>query len=211
MRNNPLDALLSKTRQGLLAKLLFDPEREWYLSDLARNLQVQPSSLQRELAALVEAEILLARKDGNRTYYRANQNCPFYGDLRGLLLKTLGLGDVLRKSLEGLSDRIDVAFVYGSFARSTGVTASSDIDVMVIGRAGLAELAPALKRVEQELGRPVNPSTYTAEEIAKKLATGHHFVRTVMDGEKLFIRGDEGDLAAALNAKPNPTAHDEQE
>lgn len=75
---------------------------------------------------------------------------------------------------------------------------------------GLADLASALKWAEEQLGRPVNPSTYTAEEIAKKLVTGHHFLRIVMDGEKLLLRGDEGDLAAALGAEPNQAPRDEQ-
>jgi len=51
---------------------------------------------------------------------------------------------------------------------------TSDIDLMVIGRIELAELARALKRAEEILLRPVNPSIYTPlEEIAEKLAAGH--------------------------------------
>ena len=74
---------------------------------------------------------------------------------------------------------------------------------MVIGEAGLSDLLPTLKRAEQELGRLINLSTYTREEIAKKLAAGHHCLRTIMDGEKLFIRGDASTLAAALGADFN--------
>ena len=53
----PLDALMPKTRQGILAALLVQPERTWYVSELARRMGVTPSSLQRELQALTRAGI----------------------------------------------------------------------------------------------------------------------------------------------------------
>ena len=208
-RSTALDALFPKTRQWVLATLYMDPTREWYLSDLARHLKVQPSSLQRELASLVKAGILRRREDGNRTYYSAETDSPIFGDLHGLLLRTAGLRDVLAESLKPLRDRIDAAFVYGSVARKDE-HAASDVDLMVVGRIGLAELAPALKDAEDMLLRPVNPSVYTSAEIAEKLAAGHHFLTTVMSGEKLFVLGDTDDLAAALKREARPDARHEQ-
>jgi predicted nucleotidyltransferase len=186
-----------------------DPTREWYLSELARHLKVKPSSLQRELANLVEAGIFCKRADGNRTYYAAETESPIFNDLRGLFLRTAGLRDVLAASLESHSDRIDVAFVYGSIARQDE-HAGSDVDLMVIGRVGLADIALALKDAERVLLRPVNPSVYTRAEVAKRLAIGHHFLTSVMNGEKLFILGSKDDLAAAINRKRGSDARDDQ-
>jgi DNA-binding transcriptional ArsR family regulator len=208
-RKSVLNALFPRTRQAVLAATLMDPAREWYLSDLARHIGVSPSSLQRELASLVDAEILRRRVDGNRVYYRAEADNPIFGDLRGLLLRTAGLKDVLAERLAELRSRIDVAFVYGSVAREDE-RASSDVDLMVIGGVGLSELAPALKDAEARLLRPVNPSVYRAEEVVEKLRAGHHFLGTVMRGAKLFIVGGEDDLAAALERAPRPAARHEQ-
>ena len=59
MRNiKLLDALLPKTRQGILAALLGQPEKTWYVSELARRMGVPSSSLQRELQALAQVGIL---------------------------------------------------------------------------------------------------------------------------------------------------------
>jgi predicted nucleotidyltransferase len=207
-KTSVLDALFPKTRQAILAETFRDPDREWYLSDLARRLGVPPSSLQRELASLVDAGILRRRRDGNRTYYRAETGSPIFGELYGLLMKTAGVKEVLAAGLERFRDRIRAAFVYGSFARGTE-QAASDIDLMVIGRVGLAELAPALKEAEDRLLRPVNPTAYTPEEFARKLDEGHHFLGAVMGAEKLFLVGDADDLDAALGRKPGPAAHDE--
>jgi uncharacterized protein len=208
-RKNALDALFPRIRQAVLAATLMDPTREWYLSDLARHIGVAPSSLQRELASLVEAGILRRRADGNRTYYRAETDNPIFGDLRGLLLRTAGLKDVLAECLARFRSRIDVAFVYGSIAREDD-HAASDVDLMIIGDVRLSELATALKDAEDRLLRPVNPSIYTPAEAAVKLRAGHHFLGTVMGGVKLFIVGGRDELAAALEHEPRPAAHHEQ-
>jgi predicted nucleotidyltransferase len=204
-----LDALFPKTRQGLLATLYMDAAREWYLSDLARHLGVPPSSLQRELANLVAADILHRRNDGNRSYYSAQTENPIFADLYGLLIKTAGLRDVLVSCLGPFRNRIKVAFVYGSIAKQEE-RATSDIDLMIIGQVGLAELSKALKTAEEKLLRPVNPSIYTPEEIAEKLSAGHHFLRTVMSEEKLFVLGDKDDLAAATKREPSKASRDKQ-
>ncbi len=204
----PLDALFPKVRQALLAATLLHPERWWYLSDLAKHLGVRPSSLQRELAALVEAGILHRLQDGNRVYFQANAECPFLAELQGLFVKTVGVVDVLREALKSFTKRIDSAFVYGSMARATEF-ASSDVDLMIVGQVGLADLTPALRRAEARLGRPVNPTLYTREEFATKLQAGHHFLKVVLDGEKLFILGDPHDLAATPHRPPRADTRDQ--
>ncbi len=192
-----LDALFPKTRQAILGAMLIDPARSWYLSDLARHLGVTPSSLQRELHSLARGGILRRSADGNRVYFRTDPDCPFLSELRGIILKTVGLGNVLQECLDPLRDRIRVAFVYGSMARSEERSAS-DVDLMVIGSVGLSQIAPVLKKAEISLGRAVNPSVYSAEEVVKKLSAGHHFLETILKGEKIYIQGDQSDLEAAL-------------
>src|SRR5262249_534539 len=143
-KDTTLDALFPRTRQAILGAMLIDPERSWYLSDLARHLAVPPSSLQRELVDLAKAGVLRRRQNGNRVYFQADSNCPLFTELRGIVLKTVGLRDVLRKCLDPFARHIRVAFVYGSPARSED-RSTSDVDLMVIGVVGLSDLAPALK------------------------------------------------------------------
>jgi len=204
----PLDILFPKIRQAILAATLLHPDRWWYLSDLAKHLGVRPSSLQRELAALAQAGILRRKQDGNRVYFQANTDCPFLPDLQGLLTKTVGVVDVLREALEPFASSLDWAFVYGSIARAEEL-ATSDVDLMLIGPVGLVELTPALRRVEQRLGRPVNPTLYSREEFVTKLHAGHHFLQTVLDGDKLFIVGNPHELATVTHHPPGTAAHNE--
>src|ERR1700691_6011757 len=108
----PLDALLTATRQKVLAQTLGHPERWWYLHELARALRLRPSSIQRDLATLTAAGILSRRRNGNRVYFKADETCTIFPELRQLLLKTIGLIDVVKQALRPLSSKTQVAFVY---------------------------------------------------------------------------------------------------
>ena len=193
-KHAPLDALLPKVRQGILAATVLHPERWWYLSDLARHLHTTPSSLQRELASLVSAGILRRRQEGRQVYFSPDPDCPLLPELQGLMAKTAGLVEVLRQALAPLADQIICAFVYGSLARGE-VRSASDVDLMVIGRLGLAALSPQLAQAEQRLGRPVNPTLYTRAEWTRKVKSDHPFVQEVLAGAKLFLIGTADDLA----------------
>jgi predicted nucleotidyltransferase len=185
---SPIDALLTKSVQGVLAATLMQPERWWYLSDLARFLHRTPSSLQGALAALVKAGVLHRKEEGNRVYYQADRRCPFHSDLRGMIAKTVGLVDVLREALRPQASRIDAAFVFGSVARATERSAS-DIDLGIIGTLGRFDLAIELAWAEERLGRPINTKLWQPSEFKKRRTSGDHFVTTLIRGEKLMVMG----------------------
>lgn len=194
MRNvRPIDALLPKTRQGILAATLLEPGKAWYASELARRMGVPSSSLQRELRDLEEAGILKTHREGRMAYYRANTDSPVFPELRGLILKTAGLVDVLAEAIEPLSRKLRVVFVYGSIAAGREDSAS-DIDLLVIGKVSPVDLAVPLRHARELLGRDINPSVYAPAEFAKKRAAGNHFLTRVLDKPKLFVLGDEDEL-----------------
>jgi DNA-binding transcriptional ArsR family regulator len=168
-------------------------------------LEVTPSSLQRELRALTDAGILRRRREGNRVYFQANPDCPFLGELQSLLTKTVGVVEVLRKALTPCAARIDWAFIYGSMARAEALS-TSDVDLMIVGEVGLAELTPALRRAEKRLSRPVNPTLYSHTEFVTKLTVGHHFLKSVIDGEKLFVLGSPHELQTVISGPPGARA-----
>jgi len=197
MRNTApaLDSLFPTVRQGVLAATLGQPEKWWYLSELADFLSTRPSSLQRELVSLKRSGILQQRKDGRRTYFKAETRSPIFRELRSIFEKTTGLIPTLRVALAPVADKISFAFVYGSVARRQE-HATSDVDLMVVGTAGLGELAPSLRRAEKRLGREVNVTNYSVEEFRKKVVGGDHFLTSVLKGSLQFLKGEQGDLEA---------------
>jgi predicted nucleotidyltransferase len=207
-KNNMLDALFPRTRQNILATLLLSPERRWYLSDLAQRLGVPPSSLQRELASLTEAGILGREADGNRVYYQANPAFPLLHELQSLFAKTSGLTDQIQEALTPFDAEIDFALIFGSVARGER-TAQSDVDVLVVGSFGMADLALPLRELERMLQIPVNVTHFRPSEFRDKLAQNNHFLQTILWGRKIFLKGSDHELANITGKSQNQNAYHE--
>ncbi len=197
MRNiRLLDALLPKTRQGILAALLGQPEKTWYVSELARRMGVPSSSLQRELQDLTTVGILKNHRQGRMAYYQANTDSPVFAELRCLILKTAGLVDVLAEALKPLVAKLRLVFVYGSIA-SGNEKSDSDIDLMVVGKVAPAELALPLRRARELLGRDINPTVYTPAEFDKKRNSKDTFLSQVLAKPRLLVIESQNDLGKA--------------
>jgi predicted nucleotidyltransferase len=130
-------------------------------------------------------------------YFRANDGCPIFDELRGIVIKTMGAAVAIATALEDLAERVRVAFVFGSVARGEEINVS-DLDLMVIGDATFSEVADAVRGAEQVILREINLTVYPAEEFSSKVRAGHHFLRVVLSREKFFILGDERELEALL-------------
>lgn len=191
------NALFPGTRGAILSATLGHPERSWYLVELARHLRRSPSSLQRELASLVASGILRRTVRGRQVYFQAESRSPVFTELRGIVLKTVGLVDVLRRRLKPFQDQMEWAFVYGSLARGQE-QAESDVDLFVVGQLGLAELAAPLRKAERSLDRPVNVTLRTTQELTAKTRSKEHFVNSVLSAPKLFVLGDEDEFDEAF-------------
>jgi len=153
-------------------------------------------AVQRELAGLSDAGLLTVSKQGNQKHYQANANAPVFAELRGLVLKTMGLADVLRAALLPLAAQIDLAFVYGSVAKQLD-TAQSDIDVMIVSPGlGYADVFGALESANATLGRKINPTLYTPADLAKRVERDNAFVTRVLQQPKIWLIGNEGQLHA---------------
>ena len=188
------DALFPKGRQRVLAVLFGNPGRSFYANEVIALAQSGTGAVQRELAALSEAGLLTVTKQGNQKHYQANASAPVFAELRGLVLKTMGLADVLRLALAPLASQIDMAFVYGSVAKQQD-TAHSDIDVMIVSAGlGYADVFGALEGAATTLGRKVNPTLYTPAEIAKRISQDNAFVTRVLQQPKIWLIGNEEQL-----------------
>jgi len=185
--------LFGKTRRAILTLLYSHVDESFYLRQLARSAGVGMGAVQRELKALVDAGIISRNAQGHQVYYQANLQSPVFKELKSLVIKTVGVGDVLRTALAPLADRIDAAFIYGSIARGEE-RKSSDIDVLIVGNVTFAEVTAALNSAQKTIGREINPTVYPLTEFLSKVRTGHHFLNTVLSGEKLFLIGDKDEL-----------------
>jgi predicted nucleotidyltransferase len=185
--------LFGKTRQAVLALLYGRADSSFYTKQILDAVKIGRGTVQRELKNLTDTGIIIREVQGRQVYYRANARCPIFDELKSIVRKTFGMADIIRQSLATNADKIRVAFIFGSVAKSTD-DRRSDIDLMVVGKISFGDVVSLLTPAEQKLGREVNPVVYPIAEFKKKVREDHHFVKTVLEDEKIFVIGDEDEL-----------------
>lgn len=190
------DALFTKVQQRVLGILFGNPGRSFYANEIIMLAGSGTGAVQRELARLAGAGLVTVARVGNQKHYQANPAAPVFEELRGLVLKTSGLADVLCVALAPLAAQISAAFVYGSVAKRQD-TAASDIDLMVVSDSlSYAEIFAAMEEATTRLGRPVNPTVYSRQELARRIEQDNAFIQRVLAQPKLWLIGEENGLAA---------------
>jgi|SRR6185437_29874 len=187
-------ALFSNVQQRVLSLIFGHPERSFYTSEIIRRVRSGTGAVERELSRLQSSGLVSVERIGNQKHYRANRESPIFEELHSLVLKTAGLADPLKDSLEPYADKIKAAFVYGSVAKGKD-TARSDIDLMVIGEdLSYPDLYAGLQKAENVLHRQVNPNFLSPKEWRRKLVEKNSFVVKINAQSKIFIVGSENDL-----------------
>jgi len=187
-------ALFGQTRRAILALLYGHPDEAYYLRQLVRSAGLGLGAVQREVKRLADAGIFQRTVRGRQVYYQANPECPLFEELKSLVVKTAGVADALRDALAPLAGQINVAFIYGSVARFKQ-RSGSDVDLMVIGDVSFGDVVSALGAAQELLHREINPTVYSPAEFRSKLKARHHFLSSVLRNEKVFVIGDEHELA----------------
>ena len=180
-------------RGKALSLLLLQPQRRLHVREIARLTGTVAGTMNKELDRLHKAGLLEKHRVGNQLQYCANQQHPVFPELSALLRKTIGLADVLALALMPVADRITVAFVFGSVARSSD-TAASDVDVIIIGRVDFGEAVNLLYEAQATLQREINPKIFANDEWQAKLAAKSSFILDVLSKPKLFLIGAQRDL-----------------
>jgi uncharacterized protein len=192
---NILSEILSSKIRAEIFHLLFGiANEELHMREIERRSGYIIGTVQTELKKLLRLNLVIKRRDGNRLYYRANKDHPLYPDIHNIILKTVGLTDVLKKAIEHHPD-IHIAFVFGSIANHNE-KAESDVDLMVIGSLGLRILTRLLSGITQQIGREINPHVLTIEEFMKRKAKKDHFIIQVVDSPRIMIKGNDDEFKA---------------
>jgi len=191
------DALFSESQSRLFRWLFGQPKRSFHLSELRRLTGLGSASLQRELRKLTDAGLVSSERVGNLRRFQANPKSPVLGELVALTRKTLALEPMLREALSPLIPRLRAAWIFGSVAKQAD-TATSDIDVMVIGEdLALGEVLERLLPLEAELGRKINPTFYSPAEFERRRAELDSFVSRVLAQPILSLIGEVDEFTGA--------------
>lgn len=195
IKNNLANVLFSKVQQRILTLLYSKPDCDFHTNEIIRTVHSGTGAVQRELKKMTAAGLVIIKFVGNQKRYQVNSTAPFFAELRGLILKTFGLADILRAALKPLVDKqIYFAFIYGSMAKQED-TANSDIDLMIIGdKLTYIDLFKLLQKAEKQLGRSIHPTCYTPSEWLHKFKNDNHFINQIIKQPKIFLIGIEDDF-----------------
>lgn len=162
-------------RRRVLGLLLLAPDEALHGREIARRTGLPSGTVIRELNRLVDAGLLKRDKRGNQSLFSADRSCPVFEEVAGMLRKTSGAADVIAGALTPMSEQIQTAFIYGSFAKGTA-RAGSDIDVLIVGAVDLGAVIDTLHPVQKLVGREINPKVFSLREWQAKQQARNAFV-----------------------------------
>lgn len=186
---NLLAQILSSQVRAEIFRLLFTKNKpSIHLRDLQRKSQLSIGTIQKEISHLKDLDMVIPERDGNRLYYTANANHPLFKEICALVEKTSGVAEKLKEVLSTING-IECAFIFGSFAKGEEKS-HSDIDIIIIGEVGLRVLSSKFKELTEQTEREINPHVYSLKTWKEKIKKKDHFIKSVLDGKKVFLIGD---------------------
>jgi predicted nucleotidyltransferase len=177
--------LRSKLRRDLLTYCFTNPDASHHLRELARILDADPANLSRELASLQRQGLFVSQTQGRQKYFQLDRGYPLFHEYRRIVRKTLGVAHAIREALAPLSG-IREAYLYGSFARGQA-DASSDIDLLLIGRPDPTELETTIARLERRLGREINYTLLSPKEFKARRTSRDPFLQDLWRHERISL------------------------
>jgi uncharacterized protein len=187
----------SRARIELLKKFLMHSDGRFYMRELGEITGLPHGSVQRELGNLEKAGVILRERGGRQVYYRINNLCPIVHELRSIIIKTVGVADVLRNALRPLAGSIKAAFIFGSFAAGN-VKPESDVDLLIIGEISLRQIVSALGDSQKLIGRDINPVVFHLDEFKSRIKEKDHFLCSIIETQKIFLAGDDNGLSGLI-------------
>jgi len=171
--------------QNLILEVFFnDPEKEYYLGELARKLGKKPGVFQRDINSLNEKKFLESSYVGNRRFFKLNKNHPLYREIQSIFFKTTGIEGSLRRVIERISG-IKRAFIYGSYAQGKEHS-TSDVDLFVVGTIDENKLIDEISKLEGKISREINYTLMTEKEFEEK-EENNSFVKNVLSNKVIEL------------------------
>jgi len=177
----------SRLRQKILSYYFTNPTKRLYLRQAASILKEDPGNLSKEFSRLEKEGVFIAETQGNQKHFYINKQYPLYGELKSILFKTVGVEGRL-KNIIGKMKGVQLSFIYGSYAANKE-NASSDIDLLIVGKIDEDKLLKEIESAEQILGREINYNIYPAKEFKEKLKRTDNFITNILKRPRIMLKG----------------------
>ena len=184
----------SKTRVIVLRLFLNNPDKYFFVRELARSLDTHLNGIRRELENLEEIGILMSiekpaedgeeEKDGgHRKYYRLNRAFSFVEDLRSLFIKAhMVMENTLADKVAKLGD-IDLFLLSGVFVGRE----DSEADILIVGTLPKQKVQRLIAKFEKEMSRDLNYVLLTNAEFNYRRSVADKFLLDMLDKKNLVL------------------------
>ena len=173
-----LDALItSKTRIKLLLKFFINSNHSSYLRNLETEFGESSNAVRVELNRFEKAGLLNSFTKGNRKYYKANALHPLFIDIHNIIMKYVGIDQIIENVAKKLGD-LDKVFLNGDFAKGQD---NGIIDLVFVGESiNKPYLMKLVERAEKFVTHKIRYLVYSPGEFISQMSR-------VEDGEVLLL------------------------
>lgn len=183
-------ALFTSTQQRLFTLLFGQPDRSFFLGELIGLAHSGTGAVQRELARLCDAELVVTTAVGNQKHFQVNRAAPIFNELQAIVLKTVGLAEPIKAALAHSPEPIKLALIYGSFAKRSDI-ASSDVDLLIVSeQLSLEQAYVLLAPAENTISRKLSVTLLTPNEFQQRRLDSSPFLTKVLSGQHILLAGD---------------------
>lgn len=186
------DLIISRCRIKILENFCQQPKELFYIRQLVRLTGEEINAVRRELTHLENANIVKKEHRGNRIYYWPNDHHPLYGDILSLFSKNVGLGGLIVQNKSKLGE-IKIAILSGRYARGLP-TKEGKVDLLLVGNISLNHLSELIREEEKKLGREINYTVMTKEELEFRRKRHDPFLLGILQEPRIILLGDEMEL-----------------
>ena len=146
----------SKTRVKLLLKFFLNSDTTAYLRSLEAEFGESSNGIRVELNKFEEAGMLSSMMKGNKKIFQANTRHPLFNEIHSIILKYIGIDQIVEKVVERLGD-VEKVYLVGQFAKGID---SNIIDLVFLGDVDKNYLVELVEKVEEVINRKVRYLVY---------------------------------------------------
>lgn len=97
---------------------------------MAKEFEESTNSVRVELNRLTDAGLLVTEDEGKTKIYRANQQHPFFTEIKNMVSKFLGLEDLIERIVRRMGE-VEKAYIVGDYAMGID---SGKVEMILIGK-----------------------------------------------------------------------------
>ena len=178
-----LEKLFTSGIRASITSLLFNnPEEKFYVREIARLTNKNPSGVKRELDKLLEMGLVISEREGNLRYFKVNKNSILFPELKGLVAKSSGLPGSLKSVLKASDAK--VAFIHGPYVSNNKLPS---LDLFIV--CDTNNLKNTLGDVEKRFGRKIRFTIMDPSEYKTKKKAGDRNLKKLLNSKRILLLG----------------------